>query len=185
MTKAFIPRLPRQVKDMFRDYVDSWSNNSGEEQTRDRRRAALYFYLPPSVLAIFFLVHPASLITVTPFLTALSVFTGLLFGLLIMVFNTAITLRKDGAAIRSAHGLDVVIADLRATVTYSIVVAGFLVILLSIASATGIPDPHLPSSAPRVAWGWTPAFVWLAVHLILNVGKILERIRTAFRYISQ
>jgi len=185
MAKTFIPRFPRQVKDMFRDYVDSWSNTSGVERARDRKRAAAYFYLPPSLLAIFFLARPTSLMTVTPFLTALSVFTGLLFGLLIMVFNTTITLRKDGAALKNAHGLDVVIADLRATVTYSIVVAGLLVILLSIASATGIPDPHTPSAAPRVGWGWTPAFVWLAVHLILNVGKILERIRTAFRYINQ
>ena len=185
MVRAFITMVPRQVKDLLRDYVDSWSNNSGDQLKKDRKRAALYFYLSPSVFAVLFIIWPISLSTVTPFLTALSVFTGLLFGLLIMVFNTAITLRKDGAAIKSAHGLDVVIADLRATVTYSIVVAGFLVILLSVASATGVPDPHMPSSAPRVGWGWTPALVWLAVHLLLNVGKILERIRTAFRYISQ
>ena len=175
-----------QVKTMLLDYRDSWTSSTGLEQKRNRIHAAIYFYLTPTVLAALFLWWKVSLSTVTPFLTALSVFTALLFGLLILVFNTAVTLKKDAATFKTAHNLTDVIADLRATITYSIFVAVLLVIALAIGAASTIPL-HMkdPRSVLVLSWLWTPIYVWLAIHLLLNIAKILERLRTAFNYLSR
>ena len=181
--------LPRQFKTMLRDYRDSWSANSGAQLKRDRRRAFAFFYLIPTAAGLVFVIWHVELNSIAPYLTAVSVFTGLLFGLLILVFNTAITLRKDGSALSNAHNVQLTISDLRATIAYSIAVAIALVVVLAIATAFMMTDAPAKGSTvipvPHLGWYWTPVLVWLAVHLVLNVGKILERIRTAFNYISR
>ena len=191
-----------QFRMIFRDYRDSWTSLAGPSAKRARRRAALYFYGIPSIVAAVLLVWHVELTSITPYLTAMSVFTALLFGLLFLVFNLALTLRKDGTAIRNAHGLATVISDLRATISYTIIVAVALVVLLAVATGfmtsgqaftppTPIPTPSATPAPAAVAgtsvlpWEWTPALAWLAVHLVLNVLKILERFRTAFNLISR
>jgi hypothetical protein len=177
---------PNQVQTMLRDYRDSWTSSTGRDRTRNRIRAGLYFYLTPTVAAAVFVRWPVSLLTVTPFLTALSVFTALLFGLMILVFNTAVTLKKDASIFKNAHNLTDVIGDLRATITYSIFTAVLLVIALAVGAANTIPlHPKDPHSILVLSWLWTPLFVWLAIHLLLNLAKILERIRTAFNYVTR
>lgn len=196
-----ITMAPGQFRMIFRDYRDSWTSLAGQPAKVARRKAALYFYGVPSAVAAVFLAWHVELTSISPYLTAMSVFTALLFGLLFLVFNLAVTLRKDGSAIKNAHGLGTVVADLRATISYTIVVAVALVILLAV--ATGFMSPGdaiapvtsptpVPSPAPAVVavtpvlhWAWTPALAWLAVHLVLNVLKILERFRTAFNFISR
>lgn len=185
--------LPHQMKTLLRDYRDTWSaSDSILQQKRDRRRAAMFYYLTPTGGAIVAMFWRVELTNTAPFLTALSVFTALLFGLLILVFNTAITLRKDGNSLKNAHDIARIIQDLRATITYSIAVAIILVIVLSLGTSAMITDPipkgspaHTPAPVPHLHWGWTPAFIWLAVHLLLNIAKILERVRTAFNYMSR
>lgn len=199
---AVITMNPGQFRMIFRDYRDSWTSLTGQPARRARRKAAMYFYGIPSVVAIALLFWHVELTSITPYLTAMSVFTALLFGLLFLVFNLAVTLRKDGVAIGNAHGLGTVISDLRATISYTIVVAVALVLLLAIATGFMAPGvsvaPTIPTPAPTTApapasavgesvlhWGWTPALAWLALHLVLNVLKILERFRTAFNFISR
>lgn len=199
---AVITMTPGQFRTIFRDYRDSWTSLTGQPAKRARRKAAAYFYGIPTVAAVALLYWHVELTSITPYLTAMSVFTALLFGLLFLVFNLAVTLRKDGAAIGNAHGLGTVISDLRATISYTIVVAVALVVLLAVAA--GFVDPGAavispsPTPAPTTGqtpvatagepvlhWGWTPALAWLALHLVLNVLKILERFRTAFNFISR
>mgnify|MGYP001110282681 CR=1 FL=1 len=201
---AVITMNPGQFGMIFRDYRDSWTSLTGQPARRARRKAALYFYGLPSILAVALCFWHVELASITPYLTAMSVFTALLFGLLFLVFNLAVTLRKDSAAIGNAHGLSTVISDLRATISYTIVVAVALVLLLAIAVGFMAPDMAnalaSPNPAPTTAptpvpdatvsvsvlhWGWTPALAWLALHLVLNVMKILERFRTAFNFISR
>lgn len=187
---------------IFRDYRDSWTSLAGQAAKRARRRSALYLYGLPSIVAALLLVWHVELTSITPYLTAMSVFTALLFGLLFLVFNLAVTLRKDGAAIGNAHDLRTVITDLRATISYTIIVAVALVVLLAVATgfmtsgeviapASPTPTPSAISTPADAAgtsmlqWGWTPVLAWLAVHLVLNVLKILERFRTAFNLISR
>lgn len=185
--------LPHQLKTLLRDYRDTWSaSNSTAQQKRDRRRAAMFYYLTPTIAAVVFVFWRVELTNTTPFLTALSVFTALLFGLLILVFNTAITLRKDGNSLKNAHDIARTIQDLRATVTYSIAVAIVLIVALSLGTSVMVTDPlpkgsavNAPAPVPHLPWCWTPTFVWLAVHLLLNIAKILERVRTAFNYVSR
>ncbi|GAB3617402.1 hypothetical protein GCM10027416_19590 [Okibacterium endophyticum] len=193
---------PGQFRTIFRDYRDSWTSLVGQPAKRARRRAVIYYYGLPSTVAAALLFWHIELTSVTPYLTAMSVFTALLFGLLFLVFNLAVTLRKDGGAIGNAHGLGTVISDLRATISYTIVVAVALVVLLAVATGFMAPDVSVtptistptPTTAPAPAatagdsvlhWGWTPALAWLALHLVLNVLKILERFRTAFNLISR
>lgn len=183
---AVMTVAPRQFKTILRDYFDSWTSLTGQPAKAARWRAALYFYGLPSIIAIALVVWRVQLTSVAPYLTAMSVFTALLFGLLFLVFNLAVTLRKDGATISSAHGLGTVVADLRATISYTIVVAVVLVVALAVATGFMTPsNPKMPSSSLVLPWGWTPILAWLACHLILNVLKILERFRTAFNFISR
>lgn len=192
-----------QFRTVFRDYRDSWTSLTGQPARIARRKAALWFYGLPTLLAVALLVWHVEIPTLAPFLTAMSVFTALLFGLLFLVFNLAVTVRKDTPTFANAHGLGTVISDLRATISYTIVVAVALVVLLAMATAfttsaapiVSVPPTPSPNSQSPIEvdmgtfevplWWWSPPLTWLALHLILNVLKILERFRTAFNFISR
>lgn len=168
------------ARTMWRDYFDSWTSESGEGS---QWRAGVYFFLPPSLASVPFFVWRIEIPNVSPYLTATTVFTALLFGLLFLVFNLAVTLRKDGSAINSAHNLRELVEDMRATITYTIAVAVVLVIALTVAAT--LLSISSPGPLSGYGWLWTPILVWLGVHLGLNVLKILQRFRTAFNYISR
>ncbi|MFJ4221819.1 hypothetical protein [Curtobacterium luteum] len=180
--------LPRQMRMMLHDYEQTWSGARTSAWISDRTRAVVRLYLTPTVPAVVFLFVHVRLGTVTPFLTSMSVFTALLFGLLTLIFNTAVTLRKDEKTLQNAHGLAEIIKDLRAIVTYTIFVALALVITLAIGAAfmePADPDPDPKhASLQVVSWWWTPVYVWLAVHMLLNLGDILVRFRTAYNYLA-
>lgn len=176
----------KRLPTILRDYGESWTSLSGRPAVIARRQAAAYFYGIPSLVALVFVRWHVWLPPVAPFLTASTVFTALLFGLLFLVFNLAVTLRKDKDVFRSAHGLGTVVDDLRATISYTIVVAILLVVALSVASGFLVSSNSKVLGSPQILpWGWTPVLAWLTTHLMLNVFKILERFRTAFNYISR
>jgi len=179
---AVIAVLPG-MKTMWRDYYDSWTDLSGRAAQRARRRVAVRYFVVPTVVASPFLVWHIEMPTVAPFLTAMSVFTALLFGLLFLVFNLAVTLRKDSESIASAHDLPALVEDMRATITYTIVVAITLVAALTLASV--LLTTTTPGPLTGYGWAWTPILVWGGTHLGLNLMKVLERFRTAFNYISR
>lgn len=181
-----MPLIPSQVRTVFRDYRDSWTSLSGAAAKRARRKVGIRLYGLPTLAAIPFFALRVDIPTFTPYLTALSVFTALLFGLLFLVFNFAVTARKDGKSFSNAHGLMETISDLRATITYTVFVAVVLVVLLAVAAGAVTPSAQpAPSFLVGLAWLWTPPVVWLATHLALNIFKILERFRTAFNLISR
>lgn len=197
--------VPKPLRVLLRDYLDSWTILVDQAGRRARRRLAAYLYGVPTLVASVFFFWHVQLASAAPFLAAMSIFTALLFGLLFLVFNLAVTIRKDGSAIENAHGLSMIVRDLRAIITYSIVVAVILVILLAVAtqfstvpaastpaitatpgpSQTAAPAPVVPEGLPGLFWIWTPFLVWFAVHLVLNILSVLTRFRTAFNYISQ
>jgi hypothetical protein len=193
-----MPLLPRQLTTTLRDYRDTWTSLTGREGQRARWRRGLTLYGWPTLIAAVFVVWRVELTAVVPLLTAMSVFTALLFGLLFLVFNFAVTVRKDGDSLANAHNLSDVVSDLRATITYTILVAVSLVVLLAVCAGLLItpaapavlplPLPWTSPSAPASAflpWPWTVPLAWLGVHLILNLLKILERFRTAFNLVSR
>jgi hypothetical protein len=166
------------LRTVLGDHVDTWTIRTGPDRTRDVRSAALWYFVTPSALAVPFIFLHFSVNGVGQILSGVALFTGLLFGLLVLMFNTGITLRKDGGSLANAHDLQRVIADIRANVTYAAVTAMILASLLVVAAAVTPTNKSLH-------WAWTPVFVWLAVHLGLTLLTILRRLRTAFNYITR
>jgi len=167
------------LRAMFTDNAATWTMQLDDNEARaDRRRAFAWFYGVPVLTAAPFLIWHVHLGGLGQILSGVSVFTALLFGLLGVIFNLGVTLRKDGAAIASAHDLRQVVGDLRANVTYSIIVGVTLAGSLVVAAATTPANQATP-------WGYTPAVVGLFVHLALNLLAVLRRFRTAFNYITR
>lgn len=166
------------VRQIVEDHVESWSNRVGAQRMADRYKWAAWFFLVPTVFAIPFIFLHVNLRGVGQILAGVAVFTGLLFGLLGVIFNIGVTLRKDGDHFRSAHGLPMTISDLRANITYAIFVAIILDVALVVAAA--VTDPNC-----GLAWAWTPVIVWLFMHLGLTLLMVLKRFRTAFNYITR
>lgn len=163
---------------IWQDYRDTWSNRGGSDRHADRRRSALwYFGVPTAAAAVFAVVH-VQLQAVAQLIAGVALLTGLLFGLLVLMFNTAIALKKDGPLLENAHGVGNIISDLRATVTYTVLVALVVVLVLMMGAVASSPTGGLP-------WGWTPFVVWLFVHLGLNMLSILQSFRTAFNYLMR
>ncbi len=85
------------------DHVETWSIHTGAELRRDQRKAFAKYYLLPVLLALPFFFFRFELQGVAQLLSSVAVFTALLFGLLILMFNTGMTLRKDASSFRNAH----------------------------------------------------------------------------------
>lgn len=160
------------------DHVQTWSLRVGHERRADRRQAAVWYYATPSVVAAVTLLIRVEIQGVGQVLAGVAIFTALLFGMLILIFNTGLALRRDGAVLASAHDTKRVIADLRANITYAAVVAITLAVVLVVAAS-------LTPATEGLAWGWTPVITWLFVHLGLTLLTILSRFRTAYNYLTR
>ena len=173
------------IRDIWHDNVETWSLKSGRDATRDRVKAALGLFAPPLVAALacagsaLVFDRPIRVYNVGQILSGVAVFTGLLFALLVLMFNTGLALRKDGNVLRNAHQVERVIADLRSNVTYSACVALLLAVVLVAAAAT-----HT-NAGKGLAWGGTPLMIFLGLHLVINLTVILRRLRTAFNYLTR
>jgi hypothetical protein len=165
-------------KAIYRDHSATWTQRTGRRGDRDRRRAFVWYFGIPTVSAAPFVRWHFEVQGLGQLLAGVGVFTALLFGVLILMFNTGVTLRKDSSAISNAHGLRQLIGDIRANATWAIIVSFALALTLIVAAAL------TPASA-GVRWGFTPAIVWLFLHLGLTLLTILRRLRTAFNYITR
>lgn len=166
------------------DHVETWSIRTGKGLRQDRKKAFGKYYLMPLLFALPFFFFRFDLQGVGQLLSGVAVFTALLFGLLILMFNTGLTLRKDSSSFKNAHNLKRTVSDLRANVTYAAVVAITLALILSIAA--GVTTPATSTNADQgLGWGWTPPVVWLFIHLGLTLLTILRRLRTAFNYATR
>jgi uncharacterized integral membrane protein len=173
------------LRDVLRDNAETWSVRDGAERRSDRLRATLWYYLTPTfIAAVPYLLHEKWGIDVQiggigQILSGVAIFTGLLFGLLVLMFNTGIALKKDRAVLENAHNATRVIDDARANVTYTALVALSLAVLLVIAAASD------RSTDGILIWQWSMPLLWLGTHLTLNLFTILKRLRTAFNYITR
>jgi hypothetical protein len=166
------------LKAIVKDNYETWTVRSGDGARRDRRTAFLWYYVAPAAPALIMVFWRLQLQSIGQILAGVAVFTGLLFGLLVLMFNTGVTLRKDGSAITNAHGLRDLIGDLRANTTYAAVVAMALAVVLVVAAIAVDSDGRAP-------WGFTPVTTYLFGHLGLMLLTILKRLRTAFNYITR
>lgn len=166
------------LRTVLNDHVQTWSVRAGAQRASDRRRAAAWYYGVPLALAVPLLRWHVGVQGVGQLLSGVAVFTALLFGLLVLMFNTGLALRKDGKALANAHDTGRVVADVRANTTYAAVVAIVLAMTLVVGAAL-TPPVH------GLAWGWTPALAFLFVHLALTLLTILARFRTAFNYLNR
>lgn len=172
------------LRDIWLDNADTWSLRTGADAKRDRRRAARILFGAPilvagALLLLAYLDQAIILYNAGQLLAGVAVFTALLFALLVLMFNTGLAVRKDAGTLVNAHGLQRLIADLRANVTYSACVAILMASLLVVAVATDrIPRDGLH-------WAWTPVLAMLGLHLVLNLAVVLTRLRTAFNYLTR
>lgn len=166
------------VPAIWKDHRDTWSDSPVQNVAKsERRKWAAWFFITPTACAAPFVFWRLELSNIGQVLAGTSIFTGLLFGLLGVIFNMGVTLRKEGEKFPNAHNLPIAIADLRANITYAIAVGFALSSILGVAAAV--------TSGTALAWGWTPAVVWLFVHLGLTLLMVLRRFRTAFNYITR
>lgn len=166
------------------DYIETWSIRTGQGLRRDQKKSFAKYYLVPILFALPFFFFHFELQGVGRLLSGVAIFAALLFGLLILMFNTGMTLRKDGNAFKTAHNLKRTVSDLRANVTYAAVVA--IVLALVLAVAAGVTTPATSTNLVRgLGWGWTPPIVWLFSHVGLTLLLILRRLRTAFSYATR
>ncbi|QKY80035.1 hypothetical protein SEA_DOGGS_34 [Gordonia phage Doggs] len=166
------------LKAIWEDHVSTWSDEVGKKAKRERRLWTWWFFGVPAIIAAPFLIFHVELRGLGQILAGTAVFTGLLFGLLGVVFNTGVTLRKEGEKFPNAHQLPRVVADLRSNITYATVVGIVLSMTLVIAAAVGDPKSD-------VYWLWTIPIVWLFAHLGLTLLMVLRRFRTAFNYVTR
>jgi len=162
------------------EHIDTWSTlPPGNERQRLMRATAGWQYGPALLAAVALLVWHVELVGgVSAIVSGVAVFTALLFGLLALVFNMAVTIRKDGDAIGTAHDLKATVADLRANISYGVLVGFILAISLVVASVTADPTRQLH-------WSWTPWLSFLFIHMIAVLFTILRRFRTAFNYLMR
>ncbi|MGU3652511.1 hypothetical protein [Mycolicibacterium sp. A43C] len=109
-------------------------------------------------------------------LAGLAVFTALLFGLVIFVFQLRVQIKDDGRD-RERPRLAKLVDYTFANVTYSVIV-GIVTTVVAVVTAA-ISDPELGAPA------WICALLTaLALHLVLTILMCLKRIHSAYQQIS-
>jgi hypothetical protein len=166
------------LRAVWDDHVASWSDEVGDKAKQERRVWFAWFFGMPTIAIAPLLFCHVELRGLGQVLAGIAVFTGLLFGLLGVVFNMGVTIRKEGDKFPNAHSLPMVIADLRANITYAVVAALILSMTLVVTAAVGDPNSD-------IFWLWTIPVLWLFIHLGLTLLMVLRRFRTAFNYITR
>lgn len=161
------------------DHVETLSLLSSPSRARQQRvgRFLLQLSLPLFVVAAV-LYWEVRLHNAGQLMAGMSVLTGLLFGLLFLVWTAGIQLRENDRWSASARVVQLV-DDLRANVTYACLVSLLLVGTLVAASAlTAEPPEGEPD--PGLGLAWSAVLVWLALHLGLVMLNVLQRLRSAY-----
>ena len=142
---------------------------------RVSRRDLAFFYGVPILVSIAYLIFAWGVRGLDNLLAALSIMTGLLFNLLVLLFDTAVRTR-DRDAIgkqdpeRVAHRYEL-IHELQANITYTLGVGLFTAVLLGAFSLAGIENAKRP---------WSALVVVFLAHFVLLLGMLLKRLRAVF-----
>jgi glucan phosphoethanolaminetransferase (alkaline phosphatase superfamily) len=121
------PTWLKAFLDVFNDYFDTWAFADAPKRRSLKLKRALFIYVIPSVVACAAICRPFEIYNAGIVLTAVSILTALLFGLLVAVFDAAVNLHRDADGIKNAHNLNITLSDFRASITYEILVAILLV----------------------------------------------------------
>ncbi|WP_156464590.1 hypothetical protein [Aeromicrobium sp. Root495] len=176
MTSVLSPPVKFGLVTIFRDHRDTWSATSGAAQRMDLIRGYIWYFGWPTLAGGVFVFVRFEMTAADKLLPAVSVFTALMFAMLGLTFNVGVSLKNAGG--KKASTTLATIKDLRANITWAILVAFALIATLVL--ITLLDDP-----ANGTAWGWSPVVVALAYHLLLTLLTVLARFRTAFNYLTR
>jgi len=131
-----------------------------------------FFAAPIALGSIAFLFH-FRFENVDGILAGVTIFTGLLFALVIHVFTLGLRITDDpriGSGTRTSRLID----QLQTNVSYAVLVGIVTTVALAVASST-------TDSGHRVGRVMTAILVILLAHLVLTILMILKRMRSAYR----
>lgn len=165
------------VRDIVRDhYATLYDNASGRRRARDTFMMAGL----PAAIGVIAVVSGARIYEIGNLLTALAVFAGFLFALLLQLLETAVDAsgRPEGDVALERSGRRIrILRELQANVGYSA--------LLSIACTAALGGAELvtkPSQVPTALPAWFCVLVFgLLTHLTLTVLMVLKRTYTLIR----
>lgn len=135
------------------------------------------FYGIPVLVGLGGWYFGARLQSVDPILAGTSIFTGLLFGVLVYVFQLRVRV-KDSDRLSTNTRLVDLIDELEINVSYSILVGVVSTITFMLLSATKNKDEPLSPVGTAVI------FV-LTLHLLLSVLLVLKRTRAAYARVTE
>ena len=144
----------------------------------DYRRRDLFLFLgAPLALAAISVVYGAELPSAGDLIQGVSILTGLLFALVIFVFQLRLQVSSDDR-IGPVRRIAILIDELFANVLYAVVVGLATTAVVVIAGASVGPDSG-GEAAPVNRW-WTGAVVLACSHLLLTIAMCLKRTRAAY-----
>lgn len=141
-----------------------------------RVRDFLLFVGLPSGVGLALGIAKFRLHDIASMLAGLAVFTALLFGLVIFVFQLRVQIKDDGRD-RQRPKLASLIDEMFANVTYSVIVGVVTTVVAVIAAAISGND-----GAPTWISGILAA---LALHLVLTILMCLKRVHSAYQQLRK
>lgn len=163
VTSKWSPR--RILRDQLTTLVDARTG-------RPRPADYLSFYLLPVVLGLGCWLLNVRFESVDPLLSGTSIFTALLFGVLVYVFQLKVRIR-DSETLASDFELKRLIDELEINVSYTALVGLVSTALMMALAATKQKDVALSPIG-------TAAVVTLLLHLSISVLMVLKRTRSAY-----
>lgn len=127
------------------------------------------FYGIPIALALPTIKFNWKISAIDNVLASLALMAGLLFNLLILLFDTAVRIREEKTEF--ARHRRQLVAEMQANVSYALAVAILASTVLGATSLAGISKAGLPLS---------PIIVFLLSHFVLLLALILRRVRAIF-----
>lgn len=158
--------MKSNVIPILKDHFATFRN----ERTGGASASDYVFYLAvPAVLAVISYWQAWRVQGLTNLLTAVSILAGLLFNLLVLLFDTVSKLTDDDT--ESAEHERRLAREIEANVTYTLLVA------LALACALGAIAFAANDAIPR---SLSAILVFALAHFALTLGMVVKRIRAAF-----
>ena len=176
--------LSELVTDHFRTLYETDSEDKQSVSVAD----VVVFYAMPFGCGVAAAVFGVRLNDISTIIAGISIFTALLFGLLIHVFVMGMEIASNPKWTKVSR-VTILVGELRANVAYSCGVGLLLTTLLIVASSISETVTTVSGNVEVTA---TPVTVWLSaliigllVHLLLTLLMVLKRIRSAYRLMSK
>ncbi|MFI7518955.1 hypothetical protein [Micromonospora globbae] len=162
--------MKASVLPIIRDHFDTMRDaRSGKIRVSD----LAFFYGIPLLVGVAAYVFSWGVKGIDNLLAALSILTGLLFNLLVLLFDTAARFKGRPGAEANAENKHKyrLIHELQANITYTLGVGLAVAIILGACSLAGVQDARRP---------WSVLVTILLAHFVLLLGMLLKRLRSVF-----